>query len=248
MSTARWIELDGAFNVRDLGGLPAGTGRTRPDVLLRADNLDRLTPTDVRTLVDEHQLRAVVDLRSAVESPAAPQWLASTDLTYRHIALLDLSGETAAAMGEELRRNVGAAYRRMLELAGPGIAEVLALIADDDGGRAGPVVVHCAAGKDRTGIVVAVLLNAVGVPDDAVVADYLATAERIERVRDSLRQRSLYRPPAGSGPMPGMSSEPIDTVLDALRRESGGVDGYLARWGVTPERLGRFRQRMLLPR
>src|SRR5664280_1626495 len=54
MTTPRWIELAGAFNVRDLGALPAGSGRTRDGVLLRADNLDSVTPADVRVLVDEH--------------------------------------------------------------------------------------------------------------------------------------------------------------------------------------------------
>ncbi len=195
----------------------------------------------------EHHLRAVVDLRNAVEIQRPPEWIAAAGLTYRHLPLLDLSGETAAAMGEEMRTDVGAAYRRMLEMAGPGIGEVLELITGDDA-RTGSVVVHCAAGKDRTGIVIAVLLSTVGVPDDVIVADYMSTAERIEAVRAALARRSLYRPPAGSGPMPVMTSGPIDAVLAALRNEPGGVEGYLIRWGVTPTRIQRFRDLMTFPR
>jgi protein-tyrosine phosphatase len=246
VSSAAWIELAGARNVRDLGGLAGASGVITTRGLLRGDNLDALTDDDVRRLTDDHGLRAVVDLRNRVERPEPPEWIARAGLDYHHVPLFDLSGETTANVGNDLRLDVGAAYRRMLELAGPAIAQVLAIMTAD-GPSDGAVVVHCAAGKDRTGIVVAVLLRALDVPDDVIVADYLATAERIDAVRAVLQQRELYRPPSGGEPLPPMTDEPIRAVLAALDAEPAAVAGYLARWGVTREQLMRFTD-LMLPR
>jgi protein-tyrosine phosphatase len=241
--SARWVTLEGAYNVRDLSGFETGAGPTREHVLIRADNLDDLTAADVRRLTGEHGVGVVIDLRNPVECPEPPAWVAGAGVDHHHVPLFDLSGETTAAAGERMRRDVAFAYRLMLDTAGPAIARVLTIITAERVPRS--VVVHCAAGKDRTGIVVAVLLRALGVAEDVVVADYLATADRIDAVRASLRRREMYRPPAGAGPLPAMTAEPIEAVLAALRDEPGGVDGYLARCGVTPGQLERFRQLML---
>jgi protein-tyrosine phosphatase len=241
--SARRVTLEGAHNVRDLGGFETSAGQTREHVLIRADNLDDLTATDVRRLTSEHRVGVVIDLRNPAEGPDPPRWVAGTGVDHHHVPLFDLSGETTAAAGEQLRRDVAYAYRRMFETAGPAIARVLTIITAER--ATGSVVVHCAAGKDRTGIVVAVLLRALGVAEDAVVGDYLATAERIDAVRASLRRREMYRPPPGAGPLPVMTAAPIEAVLAALRDEPRGADGYLARRGVTPGQLERFRQLML---
>lgn len=247
-TTVRWVELEGAFNVRDVGGKPAGRQFTAPDVLFRGDNLDDLTPADVALLVGEHRLRAVVDLRSAIEVPAPPDWIAAAGIEYRHIPLFDLSGETLASVATALEADVRAAYRQMAEQAGPAIASVVSVLTSP-GPRPGPVLVHCAAGKDRTGIVVAVLLAALGVPDEVVVADYMATAERIAAVRAALSGRPPYQDAARSAPRsaPPMTPVAIEAVLDAVGHEPGGARGYLTRFGVGPDLLAWLEQVMLTP-
>jgi protein-tyrosine phosphatase len=242
----RWLELEGAFNVRDVGGAPAGPWFTTPDVLYRGDNLDQLTPADIAFLAGQRGLRAVVDLRSAVECPAPPPWIAAAGVDYRQIPLLDMSGETLSSVGTALETDVRAAYREMAERAGPGIVDVVSVLASP-GGRTGPVLVHCAAGKDRTGIVVAVILAALGVPDEFVVADYMATAERLGAVRAALSQRPPYRDAYRDAPvaLPPMTPAAIEAVLDAVRDEPGGARGYLTRWGVSSDQLARLEQLML---
>jgi protein-tyrosine phosphatase len=251
-ASPRWVELQGAFNVRDLGGLPAAEANvTISRVLYRGDNLDALTASDVNRLIVEHRLRAVIDLRSAIERTGPPAWLAGTEVEYRHIPLLDLSGETVARFGAVLRTDGQAAYRQMVEMAGPAIAQVVSILVGPDHDsivRDGPVLIQCAAGKDRTGIVVAVLLTAVGVSHDAVIADYLLTAERIDAVRAALRARSLYQQPPGGAPLPPITAVPMQAVLEALDREPDGVRGYLVRWGVSAEQLARLTRLMLAPR
>jgi protein-tyrosine phosphatase len=236
----RWVELEGAFNVRDLAGLPAGGRVTASNVLYRGDNLDGLTPADVEVLTRGRGLRTVVDLRSEGELLARAEWLSKAGVDYRHIPLFDLTGEA----GTDVRRDIGsdlpAAYRTMLALAAPAIAEIVGVVIDV-GSVDGPVLVHCAAGKDRTGIVIAVLLTAVGVSREDVVADYLATGDRLAAVRVGLARRAMYRSdPDSSGrsaPLPVFSAEPIEAVLDVLRRDYGGAEGFLRGAGVSPDQV-----------
>jgi protein-tyrosine phosphatase len=245
----RWLDLEGALNVRDVGGKPAGPHFTAPDALYRGDNVDDLTPRDVEVLVAGRGLRAVIDLRSPVESVTPPAWIAPAGVEYHRIPLLDLSGETLASVGAAMASDVEAAYRTMAERAGPGIAQVVSVLTSPVA-EPGPVLVHCAAGKDRTGIVVAVILAALGVPDEFVVADYMATAERLAAVRAALSERPPYRDvprdPARPEPPP-LTPVAIEAVLRALRGEPGGARGYLARWGVAPDQQARLEQVMLTP-
>jgi protein-tyrosine phosphatase len=243
----RWLDLQGALNIRDVGGKPAGRHFTAPDVLYRGDNVDGLTPQDVELLVGERKLRAVVDLRSPVESRTPPDWITAAGIEYRRVPLLDLSGETLASVGTAMATDVGAAYRAMAGRAGPGIAAVVSVLTSP-APRPGPVLVHCAAGKDRTGIVVAVILAALGVSDEFVVADYMATAERLAAVRAALSQRPPYRDAyqdAARPEPPPMTPVAIEAVLDTVRDEPGGARGYLTRWGVRPDELANLEQVML---
>jgi protein tyrosine/serine phosphatase len=146
---------------------------------------------------------------------------------------------------EELGDDIGAVYRRMLTEAGPNLVRILCFLVE--GGHT-PALVHCAAGKDRTGIAVAVLLAAAGVEDDAVVADYAATGERLDRVRAALAQRELYRQlRSDSSPAVVLESRAIEAVLDTLREHDGGAGGFLVAHGADPAQVVGWRNLLLQP-
>jgi protein tyrosine/serine phosphatase len=234
LGATRWLALEGAFNVRDLGGLPTARGVIKSGVLYRGDSLVDLTATDIAMLVGEHGLRTVIDLRSEFEQPGPADWMVQSGIAYRHMPLFDLSGEAAAGVRRNLADDVPAAYREMLVLAAPALVDIVrTMVADPDAGV--PALVHCAAGKDRTGIVTAVLLSAVDVPDDLVVDDYLATGERLDVVRAALRRRYTY--PPNSAPLPLFTAEPVEAVLDALRTDYGGAGAFLQRAGVPSDQI-----------
>ncbi len=187
--TARWIQLEGAVNVRDVGGMTTADGRAiRPGALIRSANLQHLTATDVTTLVRDLGVRRVVDLRTDVEvERAAPGLLhAQPDVVVHHLSLYpdsDGNAENVVAIdenpadstdddaakpvlpwqGDKLtpdRAPVVSSYLRYLTRRPDSIVAALRAIAEPDGAT----LVHCAAGKDRTGVVVALALTVVGVP------------------------------------------------------------------------------------
>ena len=244
--TPRWVELTGAHNVRDLGGLPAGNRRVRPGVLLRGDSLDAVTDADLAVLRDEVGLQTVIDLRTAREAPEVGEWVGTLGLTRLHLPLVDLTGTTSPRrVREELGDDIGAVYRRMLTEAGPNLVRILGFLVED--GHT-PALVHCAAGKDRTGIAVAVLLAAAEVEDAAIVADYAATGERLDRVRAALAQRELYRQlRSDSSPAVVLEVRAIEAVLGALREHEGGAAGFLVAHGADPAQVAGWRDLLLQP-
>src|SRR3954462_1103731 len=201
----RFIDLDGAVNARDLGGLEvAGGGRTASGVLLRADNLQDLSARDVARLVGELDLRVVIDLRTreevALEGPGPPAREGRGDTRPR--SLFPESGEhTDVAVdailpwqGRPLRGDPDetVAVRSYLGYLRDRPDSIIGALRDVAFGD-GAAVVHCAAGKDRTGVVCALALAAVGVSREAIVADYVATGERIAAVSARLRASETYR-------------------------------------------------------
>ena len=253
-----WIDLEGAVNVRDVGGLPTVDGRsTRPGVLLRADNLQGLTPADVQRLTGELGVRTVLDLRTGREvDEEGPGPLRATDVVHHHVSLIpEPPGEPAE---QEIDRAVphrpdraGATptdmtgyYVGYLEDAPQALARALRLLADP---ATGPALVHCAAGKDRTGVVVAVALSLAGVHREAVVADYARSAERIDGVLERLRATRTYGPSLADTsadairPVPGS----MERFLDHVDREYGGPHGLAMAVGVEEETVARLAARLV---
>ncbi|HTS99326.1 MAG TPA: tyrosine-protein phosphatase [Streptosporangiaceae bacterium] len=257
-----WIELDGAVNVRDLGALATDDGRaTAPGRLLRGDNLQDLSPSDVRTLVSGIGLTTVVDLRSpwevASEGPGPLTRVGSVRHAY-HSVLPEGGAATDAAAALASRRDEtrldGARsrypddircgyYLGYLEDRPDQVAAALRSIA----GAAGAALVNCAAGKDRTGVVVALALTAVGVRRDAVVADYAASAERMEAILARLRASKTYASDIDSTPAAEQAPRPetMDAFLGQLDKRYGGALGWLDSHGFGADDVRTLRAKLL---
>jgi protein tyrosine/serine phosphatase len=188
MHMTTWIELEGAHNVRDLGGLPAAQGRTRHGVLLRSDAVDRLTSSDVAHLVEYVGLRHVIDLRSQTEregrgrgllGAGGPRYTELQVLTPEDLRRRAATRAAAFAAGHPPAQILSDGYVEMLELGASAFAQALVSLVEPSGT---PALVHCAIGKDRTGVLVALLLAAVDVDPAAISADYAASTVGLERL------------------------------------------------------------------
>lgn len=224
--------------MRDVGGLPAGTTQTRSGVLLRGDHLDDITDAGFAVVINELKLRALIDLRTPHEAPDPHARLATAGVFQLRLPLIDLSGTTSpSALREKYPDDGARVYQHMLEEAGPAIVRILHFLLEDSHL---PALIHCAAGKDRTGITVAVLLAAANVDAAAIVADYVATEQRLERVRASLLQKETYRAMQLEQASTGVPAAPIEGVLAALSEESGGAIGFLRRHGASEDAVARW--------
>lgn len=255
MADGRWMALDGVVNMRDLGGLPTHDGRTtRRHRLIRSDNLQDLSVSDVRHLLEEIGITDVVDLRSHKEvALTGPGPLRETELAHHHHSFLrdddrEVTVEEALAMpwlekatGEQRSRE---SYWREHYLGylgdRPGsVCGALEVVAASAGGT----LVHCAAGKDRTGTVVGLALSAVGVPDEVIVADYAASAERIEAIIDRLRHVAPYSESLVERSIDEQTPKPavMAAILETLANDHGGAAGWLREHGWDDAQLERLR-------
>jgi hypothetical protein len=264
----RRLQWEALRNARDLGGLPlAGGGTTRFGAIVRSDTLRQLTPLGWQSLVD-HGVRTILDLRFQVEIDADEPLDSGPGGLSRPLAggpvradvrpqlvstvVVSLLGEPDPSLGarfDELSRaqpaaadSTRAVYLEMLELFRPRFAAAVMAIADaDDGG----VLVHCHAGKDRTGLLVALLLEAVGVAATTIAADYaLSGANLVASLvgwiedADDPEERE-HRRRVAAAPRRAM----LD-VLAALRERYGGATRYLLEAGATESHLAVIRGRL----
>lgn len=232
-------------NLRDLGGTPtADGGQVRAGVLLRSA-LPAATDQAPDGVVWPPAF--VVDLRSSNEAEGGHP-LAELDVQIRRISLLEAlrpdGPQSANAAAAEAMRDGGltALYVGMLQVATAEIVEVVTHVAESDG----PTLVHCAAGKDRTGVIIALMLTAVGVPRPDVVADYLRTGDYMAAVLD----RMVAQP----GVVPGRRApaahlelpvEAIEAVLDFWDDHEGGAAGWLDKVSGDRGLAGRLRLRLV---
>ncbi|UGS37736.1 tyrosine-protein phosphatase [Capillimicrobium parvum] len=253
-----WIDLDGAVNVRDLGGLPvADGGATARDVLVRADNLQDLSARDVALLVEDVGVRVVVDLRTGTEVELeGPGPLAGDDrVEVRHHSLYPEAGRnTDVEVDDLLPWQAGGptpdaetpavrAYLGYLRDRPDSIVAALRAVAGTDGA----VVVHCAAGKDRTGVVCALALEAVGVERSAVIADFAATAERLDAILRRLRSTPTYALDLDGRPahthLP--RAETMERVLALIEERHGGPAAWLDEHGFGAADRAALRERLV---
>lgn len=183
----RLVPLVGAGNVRDLGGWQTAAGSTmRRGRIFRGDDLADLTDEDVTVLTDVLGIRTVVDLRSADEVERAPGRLQPHRVRLLHRPLLARPTHAPNVLEEGAEVDLVERYLEYL-VAGPRqvCAALTAVAASCDA----PVLFHCSAGKDRTGVVAALLLSLVGVPAESIIDDYAFTEQRVDAVFGRLRAR-----------------------------------------------------------
>ncbi len=238
-----WIGLDGAVNARDLGGLPVeGGGVTAPGALLRSDNLQDLSGRDVDALL-ARGLRRVVDLRTSGEVELEGPGPLVGRVEHRHRSLHPEGGRRTDAAADVMPwRSTGESpvvffYLRYLEDRPDSVVGAL----EDVASAGGAALVHCAAGKDRTGVVCALALSAAGVERSAIVADYVATGERIGAIMARLRGSPTYAADLEGSPddVHTPRAEDMRRVLAVLDERHGGPLGWLAEHGFDPAPLRR---------
>jgi hypothetical protein len=253
-----WIDLEGVVNVRDVGGLPAADGRRiRPGVLIRSANLSFVTEADVARLVNELGVRRVLDLRSDVEvRNSEPGLLRGRDgVTFHHLSLYpdtnhhqttdappEAPDPVAPWVGERFsgeRDPQVESYLRYLEQRPDSIVAALRAIAEPDGAT----VVHCAAGKDRTGMVIALALSVAGVQREVIAADYADSQSQIMAIIEQLSVLELYDLDVAK--VPPASAETMHGVLEAIDADHGGVLAWLAEHGWTERDSERLRAKLL---
>jgi len=222
-TTERHLPLPGTRNLRDIGGYPAADGRrTRWRTLLRTDSLDSLPLSSQETLL-ELGLRQVIDLRWPSELEEAPSvFQASDQVTYTSIPLL--ADDPTPEVG------LDGMYRHIFDARAPQLVEVVRALLGSGGV---PAVIGCAAGKDRTGVAIALVLAVCGVPRDVIVDDYALSAGYFARPMDDPH---LVDWRAGSIEV---DSPPdfMETSLEHLDARHGGAAGLLRAQGMTDAEL-----------
>lgn len=256
--------LKGAPNFRDMGGVDCGrVGTLRKGRLLRSGVLHDLTADDFLS-VAAYDVRLVCDLRSPDERAHAPNLWPPPDRTWTltadgaisadavRVTLLHDMLRDPAFDGNAARERMLDGYRRMPRLYADLLSRLFVFLATEDAGAA---LVHCVAGKDRTGFVCAMILAALGASRQAIDADYLESGARV--VHD---HRMLARLGGGDGkPLPDHSAEALsvlagvdaaylDAAFAAIDRRYGSIDAYLVHEaGLAAPLRERLRARLLIP-
>lgn len=241
----RRIDLEGCVNFRDLGGYPTRTGQTlRWRTLFRSDALHALSSTDVALLREQLRMSDIVDLRTSFELEADGRGLLESEaIAFHHTPLFDGDARAAERAAAEKLVTLADRYVGMLDFAREPIARVVEILARSRGGA----VYHCAAGKDRTGVISAVLLGALEVPDELIVADYALSAENIDAIIERVMGMKGYQDTLADLPPDTLHARPetMETVLRHVGERFGSMSDYLREAGVKPDTLDALRARCL---
>jgi protein-tyrosine phosphatase len=241
----RLVPLEGPANFRDLGGYETRAGgHVRTGRVFRSDSLSYMTDDDVRHVIEVVGLRSVVDLRGINEVEQFTHGpLGSLGVSVSHIPIVD---ETRSPEGwnNEVPVTIDALYLLMLERFGHRFVDVLRIIADP---QAQPVVFHCAAGKDRTGLVAMLVLGLLDVAPDVIAADYALTDTRMA----VLLERHQARGAAGAPVEVARQHYQIDeaamrAVIARIGAEHGSIEGYALAQGLEPDAIAGLRTSLLI--
>ena len=255
---SRHLDLDGAYNTRDIGGYETRDGRmTRPQTLFRSDSLHNLTTDSQRALVSEG-LRTVVDLRVTDAVTNHPNVFAeSSEVDYHWVnvmgdePLVEVSDINVSSLGPDRPPDI---YAAILDVRREWMGKVVKLLAAPG---TLPALYHCNSGRDRAGLVTMLLLSIAGVQPETIVQDYSSSATYLWRripdraagkrlsldptsFNESQEYREAFETERNIAPPRAMRAS-----IEHLEREYGGVRPYLTGTGVTEEELERLRAAMV---
>ena len=244
----RYIAFEAIHNFRDLGGYP-----TRDGGVTRFRTLFRSATVHHATAADRERLRAlgvgrIIDLRSVHELQRdGLSEFGDLGIEREHVPVsrdTDLSPEQLLARYRLYSIDAAEAYASILERGAAAFRRVFAILATDPR----PVVYHCSGGKDRAGVLTALILSAVGVEREIIVADYALTTRYLpepaeERVEQFMRLYGLTREEFSA--MHAADPDAMARTLARLDREYGSPEGYLRAIGVDDATLARVRARLL---
>jgi protein-tyrosine phosphatase len=241
---SRRLLWDACYNVRDLGGYPTTAGRhTSWNAFIRSDNLCRLTPGG-RAMLVNYGVRTVIDLRFAYELDISPYSFTEPDApAYLNLPLLNEANREGMVALDSIT-SVAEMYYVILEQFQTNIATVMRAIA---AAPEGAVLFHCHAGKDRAGLMAALLLALAGVPHEAIATDYAESDTHLQPLYDEMLA-SQAQDPARQEQLAQLLTSHSETMLATLSHVDaryGGVESYLLACGLSPEEIEQIRTRFL---
>jgi protein-tyrosine phosphatase len=238
----RHIALESALNFRDVGGYRTGDGRqVRWRRMFRAGGLSMLSPADLAVL-RELGIATVLDLRSTAEWESGRFPIDDLPVALHHLPVVEeILDPTRYQVAEGM---MAARYQEVAQIGASAIARAISIVADAD---THPVVVHCLAGKDRTGIVVALVLALLGVDDATVAEDYALSNLAMAALRERAELDALPRLRSADVSDEVFSARPsnMTTLFETLRASHGSIEDYVISAGVKPEAIDSLRAGLL---
>jgi protein-tyrosine phosphatase len=240
------VLLPSAPNFRDIGGYPAGPGRhVAAGKIYRSSELSSLTPADAAAVAGMH-LKAVLDLRTVEERQRAPSiWAVKPGDVFESpkqtLAPFTHALLAAPVTAETVRAGVKNFYRQMPRLYQEEYAAMFHRIARGEV----PLLVHCTAGKDRTGLAMAVLLESLGTPRKLAMRDYVLTNER--GITKSASASALSKlPPEAARAIWAADPDYLGAALESIDADFGSVEGYVrAGLGISADELQAVRRSLI---
>lgn len=234
----RLLKLDGAYNVRDIGGYRTLSGAiVQRGRLFRADGLHQLSQRDQETILGLG-VKTIVDLRFDDETAAKKDVFAEhSEVDYHNISLVNPATTKLSEIS-----NLSDMYKILLDQSNSLLIEVFRLIATVKEG----LLFHCSAGKDRTGVVAALLLDLAEVPRETIISDYAETETNLAPIMDELlAHRPAEMSEAEFRLFMGSAPENMEIMLDHLYSVYGGAEQYLSGNGLHADEIDSLKHKLL---
>lgn len=238
----RLLPLAGTVNFRDLGGYPTEDGaRVRWRRLFRADSLNRLTEDD-RGQIRHLGIATVVDLRTTAEVDEGHFPHDEVPVAFHHLPFMESVPDPEAF--QAMPGLLASTYIDMLDEAGDKVAAAVTVMADPANQ---PAIFHCTAGKDRTGVLSAMLLGLLGVPDEVIVEDYALSAHAMGALKERLAERypDFADQILTAGEMFSAAPENMERLIGVIRERHGSFEDCAAALGITASTVANLRSSLL---